>query len=282
MAGPHRGHPALEKFVGSTAHRLMHESIVPVLLAVGVGIGTLWSSFRGSLRQGRRVQPLDDRGAEDRHPGLAAEPRAASEPLIRENVVACMLHAEDFGEVTSRPSSDDTIQLLRPVGRVHERDVVAVFIQCLSEDDGVSFEYARALLLSERGDVRLEGVERFCTVFHEIRQSGAPGKRLKPQCSGAREEIQHPRTIKVVLQTAEPAVSDVLCGRPNPLGRGGQVPTRVLSGDNAHDYEAEARPLAATPATSSTVARISPPTRKKTMIAPTPYLGFPKAVVMTP
>ena len=36
VVGPHHGHPALEKFVGSTAHRLMHESIVPVLLAVGI------------------------------------------------------------------------------------------------------------------------------------------------------------------------------------------------------------------------------------------------------
>jgi nucleotide-binding universal stress UspA family protein len=36
VVGPHQGHPALEKFVGSTAHRLMHESIVPVLLAVGI------------------------------------------------------------------------------------------------------------------------------------------------------------------------------------------------------------------------------------------------------
>ena len=36
VVGPHHGHPALEKFVGSTAHRLMHDSIVPVLLAVGI------------------------------------------------------------------------------------------------------------------------------------------------------------------------------------------------------------------------------------------------------
>lgn len=36
VVGPHHGHPALEKFVGSTAHRLMHESVVPVLLAVGI------------------------------------------------------------------------------------------------------------------------------------------------------------------------------------------------------------------------------------------------------
>lgn len=32
VIGPHRGHPALEKFVGSTAQRLIHESDVPVLL----------------------------------------------------------------------------------------------------------------------------------------------------------------------------------------------------------------------------------------------------------
>jgi nucleotide-binding universal stress UspA family protein len=37
VVGPHQGHPALEKFVGSTAQRLIHESIVPVLLAVGIG-----------------------------------------------------------------------------------------------------------------------------------------------------------------------------------------------------------------------------------------------------
>ncbi len=37
VVGPHQGHPALEKFVGSTAQRLIHESMVPVLLAVGIG-----------------------------------------------------------------------------------------------------------------------------------------------------------------------------------------------------------------------------------------------------
>lgn len=37
VVGPHQGHPALEKFVGSTAQRLIHESNVPVLLAVGIG-----------------------------------------------------------------------------------------------------------------------------------------------------------------------------------------------------------------------------------------------------
>ena len=37
VVGPHQGHPALEKFVGSTAQRLIHESVVPVLLAVGIG-----------------------------------------------------------------------------------------------------------------------------------------------------------------------------------------------------------------------------------------------------
>ena len=37
VVGPHQGHPALEKFVGSTGQRLMHESVVPVLLAVGTG-----------------------------------------------------------------------------------------------------------------------------------------------------------------------------------------------------------------------------------------------------
>jgi nucleotide-binding universal stress UspA family protein len=31
-----QGHPRLEKFVGSTAQRLIHESLVPVLLAVGI------------------------------------------------------------------------------------------------------------------------------------------------------------------------------------------------------------------------------------------------------
>ena len=41
VVGPHQGHPALEKFVGSTAHRLMHEGIVPVLLAVGIERSTL-------------------------------------------------------------------------------------------------------------------------------------------------------------------------------------------------------------------------------------------------
>jgi nucleotide-binding universal stress UspA family protein len=44
VVGPHHGHPALEKFVGSTAHRLMHESIVPVLLAVGIEQPTLAES----------------------------------------------------------------------------------------------------------------------------------------------------------------------------------------------------------------------------------------------
>ncbi len=37
VVGPHQGHPALEKFVGSTAQRLIHQSNVPVLLAVGIG-----------------------------------------------------------------------------------------------------------------------------------------------------------------------------------------------------------------------------------------------------
>ena len=32
VVGPHQGHPALEKIVGSTAQRLIHESDVPVLL----------------------------------------------------------------------------------------------------------------------------------------------------------------------------------------------------------------------------------------------------------
>ena len=36
VVGPHQGHPILEKFVGSTGQRLMHESLVPVLLAVGI------------------------------------------------------------------------------------------------------------------------------------------------------------------------------------------------------------------------------------------------------
>jgi len=36
VVGPHRGHPTLEKFVGSTAQRLIHASLVPVLLAVGI------------------------------------------------------------------------------------------------------------------------------------------------------------------------------------------------------------------------------------------------------
>ncbi len=44
VVGPHQGHPALEKFVGSTAQRLIHESIVPVLLAVGIGDAALAES----------------------------------------------------------------------------------------------------------------------------------------------------------------------------------------------------------------------------------------------
>ena len=36
VVGPHQGHPRLEKFVGSTAQRLIHESVVPVLLVVGI------------------------------------------------------------------------------------------------------------------------------------------------------------------------------------------------------------------------------------------------------
>lgn len=44
VVGPHQGHPALEKFVGSTAQRLIHESVVPVLLAVGIEISALTGS----------------------------------------------------------------------------------------------------------------------------------------------------------------------------------------------------------------------------------------------
>ena len=44
VVGPHQGHPALEKFVGSTAQRLIHDSIVPVLLAVGIESAALTES----------------------------------------------------------------------------------------------------------------------------------------------------------------------------------------------------------------------------------------------
>jgi nucleotide-binding universal stress UspA family protein len=44
VVGPHQGHPALEKFVGSTAQRLIHDSIVPVLLAVGIKSAALTES----------------------------------------------------------------------------------------------------------------------------------------------------------------------------------------------------------------------------------------------
>jgi nucleotide-binding universal stress UspA family protein len=46
VVGPHQGHPALEKFVGSTAQRLIHESLVPVLLAVGIEQYALAESAR--------------------------------------------------------------------------------------------------------------------------------------------------------------------------------------------------------------------------------------------
>ena len=108
---------------------------------------------------------FDDRSAENCHTRLTTESRAPSELLTREFVVTCVLHAENPGEMTRGPGADDAVQLLRPVGCVHERDVVAVFIQRLGENDGVSLEDSRALLLSEGGYVGLERVERLWTVL---------------------------------------------------------------------------------------------------------------------
>ena len=136
--------------------------------------------------------------------------------------------------MTCGPSLDDSVELLRPVGCVHERDVVAVFIQRLGEDYSVPFENSAALFLAERRHVGLERVERLRTVFHKVHRGGSSRQRLQPQGSRAREEIQHPRAIEVVLQTSEPAVPHVLWGGPNSLGRGGEVPTRVFSADDAH------------------------------------------------
>ena len=45
VVGPHQGRPALEKFVGSTAQRLIHESVVPVLLTVGIESAALAESI---------------------------------------------------------------------------------------------------------------------------------------------------------------------------------------------------------------------------------------------
>jgi hypothetical protein len=75
-------------------------------------------------------------------------------------------------------------------------------------------------------------------LLHEDDFGRPSGKRLEPQRPGTREEIQHPRAIEVVLETAEPAIPNILRGGPNPFGGGGQMPTRVFAGDNAHGYEA--------------------------------------------
>ncbi len=104
VVGPHHGHPALENFVGSTAHRLMHESIVPVLLAVGIGRpSSRQRAPRSSTRKSSR-QAARGRAGHARHSAPGANPRMASNSAMCPSTTR--LRASSFGSSDQTPRSD--------------------------------------------------------------------------------------------------------------------------------------------------------------------------------
>lgn len=86
----------------------------------------------------------------------------------------------------------------------------------------------------QRRHIRLQRVERRRTKLHEICRLRAARNRLEPQRTGAREEIENPRSLELRLQQREHGIAHRLGRGPHPLvGGRGEVTSGKSSLDDA-------------------------------------------------